>query len=423
MPGPSNPKRTKKKGGGGQGKKQQAKKRAEGAVVQPSKPVGAVAPASTTAKPTQSSSKPFIQASNDTTSRKDSKLSNSESSSQPQLHHEAGDPGRGRTKKRGTTRLKPQYQAPPSQPQSIPKPQPPDLPSSNTSSESLDSTTTSSSSPALRTPPPLSSFLKGEVSDMKCYYGDFEKRKPIPEIDSDRVEEIMFTPPFIHDPGNGPRVRDAKAFLASRFFAQPPAWDNPMCAEFAQEEVLQMLMTVLPDETARILWYNKSRATSRICPACQRLYRLGDILPDHIPDSTSDSSESKPTPPVPPKTPSPYLYREQEISGLCSPVCFILASFNFPHAIKSTWGRMADEMDDKAWDLLNQPTQGLGGAALGGNGKGQGSVTGQALGMVVRMTRLHDLGLAQLCFGNEAQGGEDDVEEAYHIEGLSLRDR
>lgn len=138
---------------------------------------------------------------------------------------------------------------------------------------------------------------------------------------------ILPQAPFIHDPGNGPRVRDTQAFLTS-FFAQKPAFHDPMCAEFAQEEVLQMLKTVLPDETAtvclvqpfdvfynccQILWYNKSRATSRICPACQRLYRLGDLLPDHIGDEMERTNQRS----------SPQLEKEQEISGLC-PYFFIL---------------------------------------------------------------------------------------------------
>lgn len=216
--------------------------------------------------------------------------------------------------------------------------------------------------------------------------------------------------PFIYDPGNGPRVRSTGAFLAS-FFAQKPALHDPMCAEFAQEEVLQMLKTVLPDETAtvrgfkysnaslyslQILWYNKSRATSRICPACQRLYRLGDILPDHIDGELVNTKHSR--------TP-PQLEREQEISGLCtyipvllhsinpdklvagSPVCFILASFNHPGVIKSAWGAMANEMDETAWQQLNGP----------GEANTQSDVS-TGLNMLVRMTRLHDLGLGQLCF-------------------------
>lgn len=67
-----------------------------------------------------------------------------------------------------------------------------------------------------------------------------------------------------------------------------------------------------------------------------------------------------------------------------SPVCFILASFNYPGAIKSTWGRTANEIDDNTWDLLNSPGEGHGAQAL-------------ALGMLLKMTRLEDLGLGQLC--------------------------
>ncbi|KAG5638954.1 hypothetical protein H0H81_008454 [Sphagnurus paluster] len=186
--------------------------------------------------------------------------------------------------------------------------------------------------------------------------------------------------PFIHDPGNGPRVRDTRAFIESKFFSQPPALDIPLCAEFAQGEVLQMLMTVLPEETALILWYNKSRATSRICPACQRLYRLGDILPDHLPDEVPTSPKEV--------RPSPQLRREQTISGLCSPVCFILASFNYPGAIRSAWGRTEDELDDYTWGLLNGPAE----------SNAQGAVS-MGLSMLMKMSRLHDLGLAQLCLG------------------------
>ncbi len=57
--------------------------------------------------------------------------------------------------------------------------------------------------------------------------------------------------PIIHDPGNGPRVRNMRAFLNSSF--SQPAWtDDPLCAEFAQREILQMLCTVLPEETALV---------------------------------------------------------------------------------------------------------------------------------------------------------------------------
>lgn len=65
------------------------------------------------------------------------------------------------------------------------------------------------------------------------------------------VEEAMFEPPFIHDPGNGPRVRDVKMFIESSF-AQPVAQDDEMCREFGQKEMLEMLSTILPEDTALV---------------------------------------------------------------------------------------------------------------------------------------------------------------------------
>ena len=66
-----------------------------------------------------------------------------------------------------------------------------------------------------------------------------------------------------------------------------------------------------------------------------------------------------------------------------SPVCFILAAYNYPGAIRSTWGRMAEELDDATWDLLDGPGQ---------------QTNDMGLGMLLKMTRLHDLGLGQLFF-------------------------
>lgn len=48
-------------------------------------------------------------------------------------------------------------------------------------------------------------------------------------------------------------------------------------------------------------------------------------------------------------------------------------------------------MDDLAWDVLNGPGEGAAPSDIG-----------RTLGMVVKMTRLYDLGLAQLCFGSDA---------------------
>lgn len=89
-------------------------------------------------------------------------------------------------------------------------------------------------------------------------------------------------------------------------------------------------------------------------------------------------------------------------------MCFIMASFNYPTAIKSAWGKMADEMDDTTWDLLNIPDDG-----------GAQSNESRTLGMLVRMTRLHDLGLAQLCFGPDVASLLQDAGDGEYREPLS----
>ncbi|KAG6916827.1 hypothetical protein DXG01_005212 [Tephrocybe rancida] len=193
---------------------------------------------------------------------------------------------------------------------------------------------------------------------------------------------LMPQTPFIHDPGNGPRVRDARAFISSPF-AQPPALDDPLCAEFAQEEVLEMLMSILPEEVAYILWYNKSRSTSRVCPACQRLYRLGDVLADHLAGQQHFQGMES----------SPKLRREQTLSGLCSSMCFIMASYSYPSAIKPAWGHTAEELDDYTWALLN--------------GRPESTTGDVGLTLLMRMTRLPDLGLARLCLGLDTEDMED----------------
>ena len=71
---------------------------------------------------------------------------------------------------------------------------------------------------------------------------------------SDDPTLILLSNPIIHDPGTGPRVRNMRAFLNSSF-AQPPSTVDPLCAEFAQGEILQMLCTVLPEETALVRFF------------------------------------------------------------------------------------------------------------------------------------------------------------------------
>ena len=114
-----------------------------------------------------------------------------------------------------------------------------------------------SSSPALVTP--LTPPTPG-VHEVEYVYPDHcegipwngNNAPPVPNSPygpKDDPTLMLLSNPIIHDPGNGPRVKNMRAFLNSSF--SQPAWtDDPLCAEFAQREVLQMLCTVLPEEIA-----------------------------------------------------------------------------------------------------------------------------------------------------------------------------
>lgn len=126
--------------------------------------------------------------------------------------------------------------------------------------------------------------------------------------------DALLQRPCVEDLGNGPHVNDISAFLDSRICA-PPSLEDPLSAEFAQQEVLEMLCKILPEETAmvraylflllmilvindlatcpasgQIMWYNKSRLKSRVCPACKRLYHLGDNTKEPLVDAFDDES-------------------------------------------------------------------------------------------------------------------------------------
>ena len=67
----------------------------------------------------------------------------------------------------------------------------------------------------------------------------------------DEADEVLPREPPIYDPGTGPRVKSMGEFLRSNF-ASEPTWDDELCAEFAQEEMLEMLRMALPDEMALV---------------------------------------------------------------------------------------------------------------------------------------------------------------------------
>jgi len=220
-----------------------------------------------------------------------------------------------------------------------------------------------------------------------------------PTVESAGKEELehslsVVQQPFITDPGNGPRVKDVSAYLSS-FFSIPPDLKDPICAAFTASGVLEMLMLALPREVAIITWFNKTRRVGRICPACQRLYKLGDTLLDPVTNAPLDPRD--------PSTPK-QLLREQELSGICTAACFLLASYSsHPHIAEVTrgaWGRLEDEIDNDVYNMmgatdLTTATMILDGPArwkslLKGGGEEFGD---QGLGRVMKLTRCSDLGL------------------------------
>ena len=70
----------------------------------------------------------------------------------------------------------------------------------------------------------------------------------------------------------------------------------------------------------------------------------------------------------------------------------MLAAYRVPAVAKATWGRRAEDLDDATWELLDDAE-----LAPPPNMHTELGQAGIGLGMLLKMTRLHDLGLAQLC--------------------------
>jgi len=197
----------------------------------------------------------------------------------------------------------------------------------------------------------------------------------VQRVELNEQERTLLREPPVYDSGTGPRVKSMGEFLRSSFTSEP-TWDDELCAEFAQEEMLEMLREVLPEEMALCVWYNKSRRRSRVCPACWRVFQTGDVL--------SSPLRGLRLPEIPQKV-YPQLVAEQGISGLCSNVCFVLASSKYPEAIRLMFGRTGAEMEEITWEYLN---------AVGTDVERDDG----GLSMMLKMTRLDDLGLSQLLF-------------------------
>lgn len=156
----------------------------------------------------------------------------------------------------------------------------------------------------------------------------------------------------------------------------------------------------MPEELSLILHYNRTRLIDRICPACRRFYRLGDQLPLLAPEPGSIDELDR-------QQEDSRTLREQEISGLCSFVCFSLACFNYPGA-RGAWGRTAELLDPWTTELLNGPGAGI---------------PDQGMSDLVKMTRNHDLGIGYMIskpwpgapvlyeFDEDVGGGDPIVED------------
>ena len=83
-------------------------------------------------------------------------------------------------------------------------------------------------------------------------------------VGRDEVEEMLLREPPIYDPGTGPRVKSMGEFLRSSF-ASEPTWDDELCAEFAQEEMLEMLREVLREEMALVSLGRSVTGSFRCC--------------------------------------------------------------------------------------------------------------------------------------------------------------
>ncbi|CAE6464397.1 unnamed protein product [Rhizoctonia solani] len=193
---------------------------------------------------------------------------------------------------------------------------------------------------------------------------------PLPQPKSSHVNEGISSP--VVDPGTGPRVRDLYAFLKSPF-AAAPSLDDPLCDWFFDSAAYAIIEQLLPQELSLILHYNRTRLVDRVCPACRRFYRLGDLLPFLAPESGSIDELDR-------QQEDSRALREQHISGLCSFVCFSLACFNYPGA-RGAWGRTAELLDPWTTELLNGPGAGI---------------PDRGMSDLVKMTRNHDLGIGYM---------------------------
>ncbi len=74
----------------------------------------------------------------------------------------------------------------------------------------------------------------------------------LPEPTCLPIDPAHLARPCVEDTGDGLHVRDVLAFVFDSRLASPPSLDDALCAELVQDEVLDMLCAVLPEECATV---------------------------------------------------------------------------------------------------------------------------------------------------------------------------
>jgi len=105
--------------------------------------------------------------------------------------------------------------------------------------------------------------------------------------------------PFIDDRWNGPRATDIGAFVSSPY-AAPPSLSDAYCAMFATPEIREMLVQILPPETALVgssVFHESDKRPRLFEPRSYGTTRAGQVhaFALHAADSTLSVISSCPT--------------------------------------------------------------------------------------------------------------------------------
>ncbi|PVF99303.1 hypothetical protein CPB86DRAFT_796705 [Serendipita vermifera] len=181
--------------------------------------------------------------------------------------------------------------------------------------------------------------------------------------------------PCVFDPGNGPRVRNFVGFMKSAYaVAQETSFGADLLRTASASTVIPLLTRILPGEFATVMWYNRTRTTHRVCPACQRIYHLGEALRPHVKELEPDRNEDPDYESDRQMTKQERLaYAEQWRSGICSFPCYALATYNYGMEGILAYGLPWQDLDDAIREVLE--------------GEGLG-IDDQGLSHYIRVSRL-----------------------------------